>query len=165
MSGRLLKALPEGKCMSRDENIRAIQLAAERYNAKDVEGYLSLYDRGVLHQGFGSQKRGVGGLREHFLQLLEGFPDRRIDSQDIFCDGEKVAHRYTFYGTHKGEYMGYAPTKKFVVAPGVLLHLFERGKCIEVWQLIDNARFLAAVGAIPKLGKALSTGVERTGRS
>jgi predicted ester cyclase len=155
--------------MSRDENIKAIQLAAQRYNAKDVEGYLSLYDRGVLHQGFGNQKRGVGGLREHFQQVLQGFPDRRIDSQDIFCDGEKVAHRYMFYGTHKGEYMGYAPTSNFVVAPGVLLHLFDHGKCIEVWQLIDNARFLAAMGAIPKLAKARAaapaTSAERTGRS
>ena len=155
--------------MSREENIKAIQLAAERYNAKDLEGYLSLYDRGVLHEGFGSIKRGVGGLREQFQQLLHGFPDRRIDSQDIFCDGEKVAHRYTFYGTHKGEYMGYAPTNKFVVAPGVLLHRFDRGRCIEVWQLIDNARFLVAMGAIPKLPKPRAnaptiTG-ERAGRS
>ena len=93
-------------------------------------------------------------MREQFQEILRGFPDRRIDSQDIFRDGEKVAHRYTFYGTHKGEYMGYAATNNFVVAPGVLLHLFERGKCVEVWQLIDNARFLAAMGAIPKLAKA-----------
>ncbi|MGC2480564.1 MAG: ester cyclase, partial [Candidatus Sulfotelmatobacter sp.] len=87
-----------------------------------------------------------------------GFPDRRIDSQDIFCDVEKVAHRYTFYGTHKGEYMGYAATNNFVVSAGVLLHRFERGKCVEVWQLIDNARFLAAIGAIPKLGKSRADG-------
>ena len=140
--------------MLRDENIKAVQLAAERYNAKDVEGYLALYDRGVLHHGFGNSKRGVGGLREQFEQLLRGFPDRRIDSQDIFCDGEKVAHRYMFYGRHTGEYMGYAATNNFVVAPGVLLHLFDRGKCVEVWQMIDNARFLAAIGAIPKLLKS-----------
>ena len=140
--------------MLRDENIKAIQLAAERYNAKDVEGYLALYDRGVLHHGFGNTKRGAGGLREHFQQLLRGFPDRRIESQDIFCDGEKVAHRFMFYGRHKGEYMGYAATNNFFVAPGVLLHLFDRGKCVEVWQMIDNARFLAAIGAIPKLPKS-----------
>jgi predicted ester cyclase len=140
--------------MLRDENIKAIQVAAERYNAKDVEGYLALYDRGVLHHGFGNTKRGVAGLKEHFELLLRGFPDRRIDSQDIFCDGEKVAHRYVFYGRHKGEYMGYAATNNFVVAPGVLLHLFDRGKCVELWQLIDNARFLAAIGAIPKVPKA-----------
>ncbi len=140
--------------MPRDENIRAIQLAAKQYNARDIEGYLSLYDRGVAHHGFGNIKRGVGGLREHFQQILLGFPDRRIDSQDIFCNVEKVAHRYTFYGTHKGDFMGYAATNKFVVAPGVLLHRFERGQCVEVWQLIDNARFLAAIGAIPKLAKS-----------
>ncbi len=137
--------------MPRDENIKAIQLAAECYNARDMEGYLAFYDKGVLHHGFGSTKRGVAGLRDQFQQILLGFPDRRIDSQDIFCDGEKVAHRYTFYARHKGEYMGYAATNGFIVAPGVLLHLFDRGKCVEVWQVMDYARFLAAIGAIPKL--------------
>ena len=76
--------------MPRDENIKAIELAAERFTAKDLEGYLELYDRGVLHHGVGNMKRGVGGLREHFQKLLVGFPDLRIDSQDIFGDGEKV---------------------------------------------------------------------------
>src|ERR1700730_18000173 len=123
--------------MLRDENIKAVKLAAEGDSAEDMEGYLALYDPGGLHHGCDSTKRGIGGLREQCEQLLRGFPDRRIDSQDIFCDGEKVAHRYTFYGTHKGEYMGYAATNNFIVAPGVLLHLFDRGKCVEVWQLID----------------------------
>lgn len=134
--------------MPRDENIKAIQLAAARFTAKDLEGYLDLYDRGVLHHGFGNLKRGVAGLREHFQQLLLGFPDLRLDSQDIFGDDERVAHRFTFYGTHKGEFMGYAATNKFVAAPGVLLHLFARGKCVEVWQLLDNSRFLLLFGAI-----------------
>jgi predicted ester cyclase len=142
--------------MPRDENIRAIQLAAERFTAKDLEGYLKLYDRGVLHHGFGNMKRGVAGLREHFQQLLCGFPDLRIDSQDIFGDGEKVAHRFMFYGTHKGDFMGHRATNKFVMAPGILLHLFERGKCIEVWQSIDNSRFLMLFGAISKPPKGVA---------
>jgi predicted ester cyclase len=153
--------------MPRDENVKAIQLAAERFSRKDLEGYLKLYDKGVLHHGFGT-KRGVAGLREHFEQLLLGFPDLRIDSQDIFGDGEKVAHRYTFYGTHKGEYMGFAATGKFIVAPGVLLHLFARGNCVEVWHLMDSLRFLAVIGAIPSPPKlranASATKAERTSR-
>lgn len=102
----------------------------------------------------GNMKRGIGGLREHFQQLLRGFPDLRIDSQDIFGDDEKVAHRFTFYGTHRGDFMGYAATNKFIVSPGVLLHTFQRGKCVEVWQLLDNLRFLAAFGAVPESPKA-----------
>ncbi|MGA2352992.1 MAG: ester cyclase [Terriglobales bacterium] len=142
--------------MPRDENVKAVQLAAERFNAKNLEGYLELYDSSVLHHGFGNIKLGVGGLREHFQHLLRGFPNLRIDSQDIFGDDEKVAHRYTFYGTHQGEYMGYSATNKFVIAPGVLLHSFERGKCVEVWHVIDNTRFLAIMGVIPALPKLRS---------
>jgi predicted ester cyclase len=138
--------------MPKDENVKAIALAAQ-FSAKDLEGYLELYDKGVLHHGFGNVQRGVKGLREHFEQLLRGFPDLRIDSQHIFGDGERVAHRFTFYGTHKGECMGYAATKKFMIVPGVRLHLFERGKCVEVWQIMDNIRFLVGIGALPSLPK------------
>jgi predicted ester cyclase len=142
--------------MPREANIKAVQLAAERFAAKDLEGYLELYDGSVLHHGFGNIKRGVAGIREHYRQLLLGFPNLRIDSQDIFGDGEKVAHRYTFYGTHQGEFMGYPATNKFIVAQGILLHLFDRGKCVEVWQVIDNARFLIAFGALSSSPKARS---------
>jgi predicted ester cyclase len=140
--------------MPRDENIKAVRIAVGRFSAKNLEGYLELYDRGVVHHGFGSLKRGVAGLREHFQQLLLGFPDLRIDSQDIFGEGERVAQRYTFYGTHKGEYRGFAATHKFFVAPGVRVYLFAGGKCVEVWHLVDNARFLLLVGAIPKVSKS-----------
>ncbi|MGA3089897.1 MAG: ester cyclase [Terriglobales bacterium] len=142
--------------MPREENIKAVQLAAQRFSAKNLEAYLELYDGGVLHHGFGNIRRGIAGLREHFHQLLQGFPNLRIDSQDIFGDGEKVAHRYTFYGTHTGEYLGYAATGKFIVAPGVLLHLFERGKCVEVWHVIDNARFLVGLGGLSSTPNARS---------
>jgi SnoaL-like polyketide cyclase len=87
--------------MPKDENVKAIALAAAQFSAKDLEGYLELYDKGVLHHGFGNVQRGVKGLREHFEQLLRGFPDLRIDSQDIFDEGERVAHCFTFYGTHR----------------------------------------------------------------
>jgi len=150
--------------MPREENIKTVRLAAERFTARDLEGYLELYHGGVLHHGFGNIKRGVGGLREHFQQLLRGFPNLRIDSQDIFGDDEKVAHQYTFYGTHQGEYLGYAPTNNFLIAHGILLHLFERGKCVEIWQVVDNVRFLAAIGAISQLPKLRSDAPSSAGR-
>jgi predicted ester cyclase len=129
--------------MPREENIKAVQHASERFSARDLEGYLKLYDPGVLLYGFGNVRMGVAGLREHFQQLLKGFPDMRIESHDIFGEGEKVAHRFSFCGTHKGEYLGIAPTNEFIFSPAVLIHLFEHGKCVEAWLFIDRSRFLA----------------------
>jgi predicted ester cyclase len=138
--------------VAREENIDALKRAAERFRARDLEGHLAIYDSAVVHHGFSSRIRpGISGLRDHYTGLLQGFPDMRIDVEDIIADNEKVVHRFTFYGTHRGEFQGMAATMKLVITTGVHIHLFKSGKCIEVWQVLDTFRFLSQVGAVSPL--------------
>jgi len=138
--------------MPRQENIEALQQAARRFKTRDLEGHLKLYSNTVIHHGFSSRIRpGVAGLRDHYNGLLKGFPDMRIDIDDIIAEGEKVVHRFMFFGTHKGEFLGLAPTGKQVRAAGVHIHLFQDGHAIEVWQILDTFAFLSEIGAVPRL--------------
>jgi predicted ester cyclase len=137
--------------MPRPENIEALQQASIRFKLRDLDGYFKLYDNAVIHHGFSSRIRpGVAGLRTHYETLLEGFPDMRIEIEDIIADGEKVAHRCTFSGTHKGEFLGLAPTGKVVSAPAVHIHLFKNGRAVEVWQVFDSLTFLLGIGAVTR---------------
>jgi len=139
--------------MPRAENIEALQQAATRFKLRDLEGYLKLYDESVIHHGFSSRIRpGIPGLRDHYSNLLKGFPDMRIDIEDIIADGETVAHRCMFSGTHKGEFMGLPPTRKLIRAPSVHVHLFKNGRAVEVWQVFDNLTFLLEIGAVSRAG-------------
>jgi len=141
--------------MPQQENIDALRRASDRFKARDLEGHLQIYSNSVIHHGFSSRIRpGVSGLRDHYTGLLKGFPDMRIDIGDIISEGEKVVHRFTFYGTHRGDFLGVPPTMKTVSAPGVHIHLFNSGKCIEVWQVLDTFRFLSQIGAVPQLRDA-----------
>jgi len=138
--------------MPPQQNIDILQRSWLRFKVRDLEGYLALYSPAVIHHGFSSRIRpGVAGLRDHYNHLLKGFPDMRIDVQDIIAEGEKVMHRFTFFGTHRGEYLGVAATGKPVTCPGIHINLFESGKCIEVWSVFDTFRFLADIGAVPQL--------------
>jgi predicted ester cyclase len=138
--------------MPRQENIEVLQRAGLRFKVRDLDGYLEMYSNSVIHHGFSSRIRpGVPGLRDHYSNLLKGFPDMRVEIDDILADGEKLAHRFTFYGTHKGDFLGVAPTGKMVSAAGIHIQLFEAGKCVEVWQVLDTFRFLSQIGAVPQL--------------
>jgi predicted ester cyclase len=140
--------------MPRHENIDALQQASVRFKLRDMDGYFKLYDNAVIHHGFSSRIRpGVAGLRTHYEGLLKGFPDMRIDIEDIIADGEKVAHRCTFSGTHRGEFLGLAPTGKLVRAPAVHIHLFKNGRAVEVWQVFDNLTFLLQIDAVTRTSK------------
>lgn len=138
--------------MPPQDNIAAMQRAWLRLKLRDLDGYLALYSESVIHHGYSSRIRsGVKGLRDHYTSLLKGFPDLRVEVDDIIAEGEKVAHRFTFYGTHGGEFLGIAATGKPVSASGIQINLFSDGKCIEVWSVHDSYRFLAQIGAVSQL--------------
>jgi len=140
--------------MPKHENLELLRSALARYNARDLDGYLVMYDHAVIFHGFSKHlKPGLPGLRDHFTNLWKAFPDMRTTSEDMIAEEEKIAHRFTFYGTHSNEYMSVAPTKKFVMVPGQIIHSFKKGKCTEVWQSVDNLSFLTQIGAIPALSR------------
>jgi len=138
--------------MPSQANIEALQHALRRFKVKDIEGYLAMYSDAVIHHGYSSRIRpGVTGLREHYTNLLKAFPDMRIDVNDIISEGEKVVHRFTTSGTHRGEFLGLAPTGNLVTFTGIQIHLFSERKCIEVWSSHDTLRFMTQVGAVSPL--------------
>jgi steroid delta-isomerase-like uncharacterized protein len=138
--------------MPPQENIDALQHGWIRLRLRDLEGYLALYSNSVIHHGYSSRIRpGVQGLREHYTALLKGLPDLRIEVEDVIAEGEKVAHRFTFFGTHRGEFLGVPATGKQISASGMQINLFSGGKCIEVWSVHDSYRFLAQIGAVSQL--------------
>jgi predicted ester cyclase len=48
--------------------------------------------------------------------------------EDLIAEGDKVAYRYTFRGTHQGEIMGAPATGKVVTWTGIVISRFAGGK-------------------------------------
>lgn len=60
-----------------------------------------------------------------------------------------VATRYTFYGTHTGDYQGFAPTGKPVAMTGTLISQVAAGKIVEEWLNVDFLGQRQQLGLIP----------------
>jgi predicted ester cyclase len=97
--------------MAGNRNTKTLHQAIACFNANDLDGYLQMFQTSVLHHGFSrSIGPGVTGLRNFYRQMTQAFPDARIETDDVIAEDEKLAHRYTFYGMHRGEYLGFPPT-------------------------------------------------------
>jgi predicted ester cyclase len=71
--------------------------------------------------------RGPEGVKELISMYRAAFPDIRFHTGEIFADGEgRVAHRWTFTGTHEGEMMGVEPTGEKVEVSGVEINHVRR---------------------------------------
>jgi steroid delta-isomerase-like uncharacterized protein len=96
--------------------------------------------------------------REEFKQFLSlyitAFPDARFTVEDEIAEGDRVASRYTFRGTHQGDLMGIAPTGKQVTVTGIVMNRIVNGKSAEGWLNFDALGMLQQLGVIPAPGQA-----------
>ena len=75
------------------------------------------------------------------------FPDLRFVLGETFASGDMVATQWTFTGTHRGDFLGVAPTGKRVTLEGLSMSRVENGQLKESWGSWDSGEFLRQVRA------------------
>ena len=65
--------------------------------------------------------------------LLRIYPDIHLTVEDLIAEGDKVVGRTTVTGTHRGEFMGLAPTGKSITYNEIFIFRFVDGKVAETW--------------------------------
>jgi predicted ester cyclase len=87
--------------------------------------------------------------RQFTATFVEAFPDLRLTVEDIFSEGDMVAARVAFRGTHRGEFQGIPPTDKEVAFSSIEIDRMVDGKVEEHWFEMDLLGLMGQLGAIP----------------
>jgi steroid delta-isomerase-like uncharacterized protein len=83
----------------------------ELINAGDIDGFANLLaDDFVEHEELPGVAPTKDGVREFFRTYIAAFPDLRMIPEDVIASGDKVVARTRVTGTHKGAFLGMAPT-------------------------------------------------------
>jgi predicted ester cyclase len=72
--------------------------------------------------------------------------------EDMIAEGDRVVVRHTFSGTHQGDFMGLAPTGKYVTTTAIVISRISNGKGIETWINGDDLGRMQQLGVIPAMG-------------
>ena len=108
----------------------------------------------VDHNPSPGQGPGLRGVVQSFAELRSAFPDAQLSVEDMIAEGDKVATRVTFRGTHRGAFMGLAPAGKRVTQTGIDIVRVAGGKAVERWGSFDDLGLLQQLGATPAPGAA-----------
>jgi predicted ester cyclase len=65
--------------------------------------------------------------------IYRAFPDTQFAIDDLIAEGDKVVVRYTYWGTHTGEFIGIAPSGKKLTATAIAIYRIVDGKIKEQW--------------------------------
>ena len=86
-------------------------------------------------------KRGVASRRA-------AFPDLHVTIEELLAEGDKVAARLTFAGTHAGPFQGIEATGKKVRWSGIWIYRIAHGRLVERWHSYDMLGLLQQIGCV-----------------
>lgn len=92
---------------------------------------------------------GLEAFQQFGATYFSAFPDLKITPEDLVAEGDKVAMRYSWRGTQKGELMGIPPTGKQVTTSGMSILRIADGKIAEQWDNFDTLSMLQQLGVAP----------------
>jgi ketosteroid isomerase-like protein len=87
--------------------------------------------------------------KEVVIPLGKAFPDLKASVQDVIAEGDKVALRYLMSGTHKGEFMGIAPTDRRLALTSICILRLAEGKVAEMWVENNSLVMMQQLGVVP----------------
>jgi len=116
------------------------------------------WDFGVLDELIGADFIGHGtppgtpagpaGVKQFYTGMRSAFPDIRYTVDDLVAEDDKAVVRWTWRGTHQGEYYGIPATGRQVAVTGIAIYRVRGGKCVERWVAVNLLGLLRQLGAM-----------------
>jgi predicted ester cyclase len=94
------------------------------------------------------------GIKIATAIFRRAFPDSYFTVEDMMAEGDKVATRKTFHGTHEGELMGIPPSGRSVSMGLIDIVRVSEGRVVEHWSMGDSLGMMQQLGVIPQPGQS-----------
>ena len=130
--------------------------AVVRRNTEQVQGqgdfalFEELFDdRFVDHTPQPGTTPDKAGVRVLYNRLREAFPDFRPEIHWQTVDGDIVTTFKTYHGTHRGDFLGIAPSGKIIQFETVDAMRVRDGKITDHWGVANLYSVLQQLGQLP----------------
>jgi steroid delta-isomerase-like uncharacterized protein len=114
----------------------------QRFFAAVESGAFEVFDEIVAedyNDHLAGKSPGRENLKRYFQGLRTAFPDVRLPISQMVAEGDRVAVLNAVQGTHRGEFIGIAPTGRRVDALAFQLYRIDGGQLAEHWEVADFA--------------------------
>jgi predicted ester cyclase len=104
----------------------------------------------VDHAPMPGQAPGLEGVKRKWAMYLDAIPDFRVTIEDLVAEGDKVAVRRTYEGTHRGgPLLGIPATGKRFQFGGISIFRLANGRIAEHWEQLDRLALMQQLGVVP----------------
>lgn len=95
------------------------------------------------------QGPGLEGLKDILRGMRSAFPDLNFAIKEQIAEGDKVASRFEWSGTHQQEFLGVPATGRQVRVWGIVIDRLEEGRIKETRIIMDTLGLMMQLGVFP----------------
>ena len=135
--------------MTAEESKALVRAFVERViNDQDLDAAGDYVAEDVVEQvPFPGQGPGLAGLKDVLRGLFAAFPDMHWTIDEQIAETGKVLTRFTWTGTHKGEFFGVPASGRTVSVWGMVIDRIENGRISQTRILMDVFGLMRQIGA------------------
>jgi predicted ester cyclase len=118
-------------------------------NDHNVDGIDHLFAEDFQHHFAPPIKPGLAGFKDIGRMMNHAFPDVVVTEEDLIANDTTVVERSSAVGTHKGDFMGAAPTARKIHWTEIHIYRFENGRIARHWVEFSLLQLLQQIGGVP----------------
>lgn len=131
--------------MSHPYEVLARRWFDEVWNQRRVDVIHELADAHCIGHSESGQLADLDAWRRTFEEFTTAMPDIRATVDDVLVDGDRVAVRWSFTGTHTGPLQGLPPTNRAIHARGTTWFRVADGRFVEAWDTWNQGALLESL--------------------
>jgi len=94
---------------------------------------------------------GPAGIKRAVTMFRSAFPDLSYSVEETMAERDLVMTRFSATGTHRGEFLGVAPSGKRISYTGTDINRIRNGLIVESWVHYDALGLLEQLGLVPPI--------------
>lgn len=122
----------------------------EGFNGRNLDLIDELIASEYVNHNMPAPAPGPDGFKRVITGFISAFPDMRITIEDVVSEGDRVATRGTWTGTHDGEFNGIPATGRSVAISYCDIWRIENGRFVENWVQMDMVGLMGQLGVLPE---------------
>ena len=139
--------------MTQDNATIVRRFAEEVITQGDIKSAAQFVWEDVVEQvPFPGQGPGLEGLKDILRAMRDAFPDLIFSVQEQVAEGDKVASRFEWTGTHQGAFLGVPATGRSVRVWGMVIDRLEKGRIKDTRILMDIFGLMIQIGVLSPPG-------------
>ena len=129
-----------------------IQKLVDAYNGDDPSAFDSLFAEDCVLVRDEEQANGREAIKSVLARIKRAFPDIRYRIDDVIAAGDRLVLRWEARGTHRGEYLGMAPTGRPASYTGITIYERKNDMIGRIWVVADLLSLLRRLRSERRVG-------------